>query len=98
MERTEESNRPMLVAEVEKAINAYGQKLKAMIVKYESNKYVLSVQDKYINDEINCKFDILEKISGIDIGNKLEVTLSIGVGRGGVSPQENYNFAVMAKE
>ena len=98
LERTEESNRPMLVAEVEKAINAYGQKLKAMIVKYESNKYVLSVQDKYINDEINCKFDILEKISGIDIGNKLEVTLSIGVGRGGVSPQENYNFAVMAKE
>ena len=69
-----------------------------MIVKYESNKYVLSVQDKYINDEINCKFDILEKISGIDIGNKLEVTLSIGVGRGGVSPQENYNFAVIAKE
>ena len=98
LERTEESNRPMLVAEVEKAINAYGQKLKAMIVKYESNKYVLSVQDKYINDEINCKFDILEKISGIDIGNKLEVTLSIGVGRGGVSPQENYNFAIMAKE
>ena len=33
LERTEESNRPMLVAEVEKAINAYGQKLKAMIVK-----------------------------------------------------------------
>ena len=98
LERTEENNRPMLVAEVEKAINAYGQKLKAMIVKYESNKYVLSVQDKYINDEINCKFDILEKISGIDIGNKLEVTLSIGVGRGGVSPQENYNFAVIAKE
>ena len=37
LERTEESNRPMLVAEVEKAINAYSQKLKAMIVKYESN-------------------------------------------------------------
>ncbi|MCQ2968686.1 MAG: DHH family phosphoesterase [Clostridium sp.] len=98
LERTEENNRPMLVAEVEKTINTYGQKLKAMIVKYESNKYVLSVQDKYINDEINCKFDILEKISSIDIGNKLEVTLSIGIGRGGVSPQENYNFAVTAKE
>lgn len=98
LERTEESNRPMLVAEIEKAINLYGQKLKAMIVKYESNKYVLSVQDKYINDEINRKFPILEIISSIDRGNKLEVTLSIGVGRGGVSPQENYNYAVIAKE
>lgn len=98
LERTDESNRPMLVAEIEKAINAYGQKLKAMIVKYEPNKYVLSVQDKYINDEINRKFNILDKISGIDVGNKLEVTLSIGVGRGGASPQENHNFAVIAKE
>ena len=47
---------------------------------------------------MNCKFEILEKISSIDIGNKLEVTLSIGIGMGGASPQENYNFAVIAKE
>ena len=43
----------------------------------------LSVKDKYINDEINCKFSILDEISNIDRGNKLEVTLSIGIGRGG---------------
>ena len=43
LERTDDINRPMLIAEIEKAINAYAQKLKAMIVKYESNKYVLSV-------------------------------------------------------
>lgn len=98
LERTDDINRPMLIAEIEKAINAYAQKLKAMIVKYESNKYVLSVQDKYINDEINNKFEILEVISSIDIGNKLEVTLSIGIGRGGVSPQENFHYAVTAKE
>ena len=69
-----------------------------MIVKYEYNKYCLSVQDKYINDEINCKFNILDKISSIDRGNKLEVTLSIGIGRGGDNPQENYNNAMTARE
>ena len=88
----------MLVAEVERDINAYAHKLKAMITKYDTNKYVFSVQDKYINQEIKCKFSILESISKIDRGNKLEVTLSIGVGRGGISPQENYNFASAAKE
>ena len=87
LERTDETNRPMLAAEVEKEINSYSKKLKAMIVKYEYNKYCLSVQDKYINDEINCKFNILDKISSIDRGNKLEVTLSIGIGRGGDNPQ-----------
>ncbi|MDU2491530.1 MAG: DHH family phosphoesterase [Clostridium celatum] len=98
LEGTDEANRPMLAAEVEKTINSYGKKLKAMIVKYEYNKYCLSVQDKYINDEINCKFSILDEISNIDRGNKLEVTLSIGIGRGGDNSQENYNNAMTARE
>ena len=98
LEVTDEANRPMLAAEVEKTINSYSKKLKAMIIKYEYNKYCLSVQDKYINDEINCKFSILDEISNIDRGNKLEVTLSIGVGRGGDNSQENYNNAMTAKE
>ena len=98
LERTDEANRPMLAAEVEKAINSYSKKLKAMIIKYEYNKYCLSVQDKYINDEINCKFSILDEISNIDRGNKLEVTLSIGIGRGGDNSQENYNNAMTARE
>lgn len=98
LETTEDGDKPMLVAEIERDINAYAQKLKAMITKYDTNKYVLSVQDKYVNQEIKCKFNILDSISKIDRGNKLEVTLSIGVGRGGLSPQENYNFASAAKE
>lgn len=98
LETTMESDRPMLVAEVEKTINAYAQRLKAMITKYDSNKYILSVQDKYIDEEINNKFSILEEVSEIDRGNKFEVTLSIGVGRGGTCPLENNAFASSAKE
>lgn len=98
LEAVIDSDKPMLVAEVEKSINLYAQRLKAMITKYDSNKYVLSVQDKYIDEEINNKFSILDEISKIDRGNKLEVTLSIGIGRGGTCPLENNKFAVTAKE
>ena len=98
LESTEESERPLLVAEVERTINLYAQKLKALIVKYDSNRYALSVIDKYITEEVNNKFDILERISEIERGNKFELTLSIGIGRGGATPQENYNNAVTAKE
>ena len=98
LETTNESDRPMLVAEVERCINLYSQKLKAMITKYDTNKYVLSVQDRYIDEEINNKFPILKEVSEIDRGNKFEVTLSIGIGRGGTCPLENNNFASTAKE
>ena len=96
--KTDENNRPLLVAEVERSIKSYANNLKAMIEKYDANKYVLSVQDKYIEDEINKQFRIIEEISTINLGNSIEVTLSIGIGCGGVSPQENYNSAKFAKE
>lgn len=69
-----------------------------MIKRYDTNKYVLSIQDKYIEDEIKHKFNIMEVISKIDKGNSIEITLSIGVGRGGMSPLENHNNANIAKE
>ncbi len=59
---------------------------------------VLSIQDKYIEDEIKHKFNIMEVISKIDKGNSIEITLSIGVGKGGMSPLENHNNANIAKE
>mgnify|MGYP001463932979 CR=1 FL=1 len=98
LDKTDESNRPLLVAEIERTINSYANNLKAMIRKYDTNKYVLSIQDKYIEDEIKQKFNIIEVISKIDKGNSLEVTLSIGIGKGGMSPLENYNNANIAKE
>eukprot|EP00831_Metopus_contortus_P022787 TRINITY_DN2048_c0_g1_i17.p2 TRINITY_DN2048_c0_g1~~TRINITY_DN2048_c0_g1_i17.p2 ORF type:complete len:321 (-),score=45.22 TRINITY_DN2048_c0_g1_i17:23-985(-) len=98
LDNTDENNRPLLIGEIERTINLYASSLKAMIKKYDTNKYVFSVQDKYIEDEIIQKFRIVEDISKIEKGNKIKITLSIGIGKGGMSPQENYNNADIAKE
>ncbi|OPJ58689.1 DHH family phosphoesterase [Clostridium oryzae] len=95
---TEESEKPILIAEIEKCINNYAQNLKAMLKKYSSNKYVLSVQHKFITEEIRKKFEILDTVREINVGNKLAVTLSIGVGMGGETPIENGGYANSAKE
>lgn len=98
LDTTDDADKPLVIAEIDREINSYAHRLEAMVKKYENNMYVLSIQDKYIDEEINDKFSILDKISNINKGNKLEITLSIGVGRGGMSPEENHNFAVVAKE
>ena len=98
LDTTEESNRPLVVAEIERAINSYASNNKAMIKKYDASKYVLTMQDRFINNQIENKFPILNKISSIDIGNSLEVTISIGIGRGGLTPIENSNYANTAIE
>ena len=94
----DENNIPLFIAEIERTINTYAQRLKAMVRKYDFSKYVLSVSDGDIDSEVNRKFDILDIIRDINLGNKLEVTLSIGVGRGGNSPAENHSHATKAKE
>lgn len=95
---TEEDMRPLLAAEIERAINSYAQNINAMIRKYSSNKYVLSVQSLYVEADMRRKFEILDIIREINLGNKLAVTLSVGVGRGGKNPLENHNYANKAKE
>lgn len=95
---TEEDKKPLLIAEIERTINGYAQSMNAMIKKYYNNKYVLVVQDRYIHKEKEKKFEILDAMREINIGNKLAVTLSIGVGRGGKTPSENESLAVSAKE
>lgn len=98
LDTTDDADKPLVIAEIDREINSYAHRLEAMVKKYENNMYVLSIQDKYIDEEINDNFSILDKISNINKGNKLEITLSIGVGRCGMSPEENHNFAVVAKE
>lgn len=98
LKTTEEDQAPLLAADIERNINSYAQNLNAMIKKYASNKYIISVQDKYIKSEMYKKFEILDLIREINFGNKLTVTLSMGIGRGGETPQKNLEYAESAKE
>ena len=98
MKTTEEEQKPLIIAEMERTINSYGQSLNAMLKKYSNSKYVLCVQNKYIEKEMEKKFDILDGMREISMGNKFAVTLSIGVGQGGENPSENEKYALSAKE
>ncbi|WP_446898146.1 DHH family phosphoesterase [Clostridium sp. LBM24168] len=94
----EEDKRPLIIAEIERTINTYAQQLKAMVRKYEPNKYILSVQNKYIKEQMENKFKILDVMRRIDKGNKMPITLSIGVGYKGKTPIESENYSASAKE
>ncbi len=98
MKATEEEQKPLFIAEMERTVNSYGQSMNAMLKKYTSSKYVLCVQNKYIANEIERKFEILDSVREINMGNKLDVTVSIGIGQGGETPLENEKFALSAKE
>lgn len=98
IKNTSEDSSPQLRADIERTINSYAQSFNGLIKKYQFNKYVITLQDKYVKKEMEKKFEILDIVREINVGNKLAVTLSIGVGRGGSTPAQNLEFAEMAKD
>ncbi|MEG2354161.1 MAG: DHH family phosphoesterase [Clostridium sp.] len=93
-----ENEAPLLGAAIERTLNNYSQSLYGMIKKYESNKYIVVAQNKFIKKEVENKFEILDQIRDLYFGNKLAVTLSVGIGVGGVTANENYSYAESAKD
>lgn len=98
MQSIENDKKPFLLADLEKAIFGYGQNTMALVKRYDASKYLLIIPNKYLDEEIRKKFNILDKIKEIDQGNTIEPTISIGVGTDGQNPRDNAQLANAAKE
>lgn len=90
---TSEINRPLVFAEIDKIINTFAANNEGLVRKYESDKYLLIMERKFLNEVQNKRFDILDQIREIDKGNDINITLSMGIGINGKNPIENYEYA-----
>jgi len=93
---TPETNRPLVFAEIDNIINSFASTYNGFVRKYENDKYIIVFENKYLKEIENKKFDILDQIREIDKGNKISITLSMGIGVNGKNPNENHEFAKAA--
>ncbi|WP_313755885.1 DHH family phosphoesterase [Tissierella sp.] len=90
---TPEVNRPLVMAEIDKNINSYFTKYNGVVRKYENDKYFIIIENSGFKNVESKKFDILDQIRELDLGNTIPITLSMGVGAGGSNPFEAYEKA-----
>jgi cyclic-di-AMP phosphodiesterase len=95
---TDEENRPAVVAEIDKRINVFASSIEGFIRKYDVSKYIVTFENRFLNILIDNKFEILDTMREIDSGNKIPVTLSIGIGKNGDSFYKIHEYAVAAKD
>ena len=81
LESVEEVRRSLLMALINRKINKYISGMTGVVKELEKDKYF---------------FAILEEVKAVNIGNEMSVTLSIGLGMGGETYGQNYEFARMA--
>ncbi len=96
MQSMEDSARPQMLAEIEKKVLQWVSFSNGIIKKYERDKYLFLFEYKYMKELEEKKFEILDTIKEINVGNKIPVTLSLGFGLNGKTPSENLHSAAAA--
>lgn len=93
LESVEEVRRSLLTALIDRKINKAIGSIEGVVKKLEKDKYFFTIKQKYMEQLEEERFSILEEVKAVNIGNKMAVTLSIGIGMGGDSYSQNYDFA-----
>ncbi|GAB6107459.1 DHH family phosphoesterase [Fusibacter bizertensis] len=86
MNETKEEKIPFVTSEIEKRVNLWATRMNGMIKRYQKDKYIVIFEAKYLENLEAKRFSILDEVREIDVGNKIPVTLSIGIGVNGKTP------------
>lgn len=96
LDSIEEVKRSLLVALVDRKVNKYFSERDGVVKKLEKDKFFIIFKQKYLEELIGDKFSVIEEVKTIKVGNEMAVTLSIGVGVGGSSYSQNYEYSRMS--
>jgi len=93
LEGVEEVRRSLLIALIDRKVNKYVSGLDGIAKKLEKDKYLVILRKKSVSHLQEVRFELLEDVKTVNIGNEMAVTMSIGIGLDGLSYAQNYEFA-----
>ncbi len=93
LESVEEVRRSLLIALIDRKINKYISAHDGICKKIEKDKFLIIMRKKAITTLMENRFELLEDVKTVNIGNEMAVTLSMGIGLDGLSYAQNYEFA-----
>ncbi len=98
LETMEEIRFPLLIALIDRKLNALAQQVGGIVKKFENDKYIFLFSFDKLEYLKEKKFDILEQVRTIEMGNKIPVTLSIGIGLDGKTLSQSMENARAAMD
>lgn len=93
LQSVEEVRRSLLIALIDRKVNKYIAAMDGICKKLEKDKYFVIMRKEAVTQLQEMRFDLLEDVKTVNIGNEMAVTISIGVGLGGLGYAQNYEFA-----
>lgn len=93
LESVEEVRRSLLTALIDRKINKYISAVDGVSRKIEKDKFWIVLRKKSLNQLQEMRFDILDDVKTVSIGNEMAVTVSMGLGLDGLTYAQNVEFA-----
>jgi len=72
--------RASMIAEIEKILSKYASEMNGFVLKYDSDRFIMLIENKYLEALESKKFAMLEEVKEIKSSGEYFYTLSIGVG------------------
>ena len=88
----------ILNAQINAKITSWTGSIQCLCRKLERNRYLLLFEEQHLQVLEEGKFSLLESIRSVMNPSGVASTVSIGIGKEGVSFEESYNFAILALE
>ena len=96
LQTAKENERSQVMAEVEYVIETFVGNNHGVVKKIDKDRFLVILEERYLRGIIENRFNILDDVRRIEAGDKLPVTLSIGVGREAKSISESEEMASQA--
>ena len=96
IESVEEVRQSLLVALIDRKINQYISRMDGIVKKMETDKYFIVIKKQCLKKIEEDRFSLLEDVKGINIGNTIPATLSVGLGLSKDAYAQSYNYARVA--
>jgi len=93
LESVEDVRRSLLMALIDRKINKYIASIDGIVRKTEKDKYLVIMRKKALATLKESRFELLEDVKTVNIGNEMAVTVSIGVGVDAPTYAQNAEFA-----
>lgn len=93
LDSVEEVRRSLLVALIERKLNKYFSEVDGLVKKLEKDKFLLVMRQRSLEELKKKRFNILEEVKTVNIGNDMAVTISIGIGINAPTYSQNYEHA-----
>ncbi len=76
---TDENRVPFLISSINSELRNWANKHQGILHRIDEDEYVVLIENRYLDDMELRKFSILDEIRRIDEGNRLPMTLSMGI-------------------